>query len=44
MYRQLKGAYCLGRFGALFRTILLTVFAFIAAALFFASMVAIGVL
>ena len=44
MYRQLKGAYSLGRFGALFRTVLLTVFAFIAAALFFASMVAVGVL
>jgi hypothetical protein len=44
MYRQLKGAYGLGRWGALLRTFLLTVFAFIAAALFFVVMVAIGVL
>lgn len=27
MYRQLKGAYALGRFGALWRTMLLTIFA-----------------
>jgi hypothetical protein len=42
MYRQLKGAYQLGRFGALFRTILLTTFAFIAGALFFVVVAAVG--
>ncbi len=42
MYRQLKGAYQLGRWGALIRTIALVTFAFIAAALFMAAAVAIG--
>jgi hypothetical protein len=44
MYRQLKGAYQLGRFGALWRTVALTVFAFIAAGLFIVVLVALGVL
>ena len=42
MYRQLKGAYELGRWGALVRTFALVTFAFIAAALFMAAAVAIG--
>ena len=42
MYRQLKGAYELGRFSALVRTIALMTFAFIAAGLFVAAIVAIG--
>lgn len=42
MYRQLKGAYQLGRFSAIMRTIALLTFAFIAAGLFVASVVAIG--
>lgn len=42
MYRQLKGAYELGRFGATMRTIALVTFAFIAAGLFLAAIVAIG--
>ena len=42
MYRQLRGAYQLGRFSALIRTILLTTFAFIAAGLFFAVVAAVG--
>ena len=44
MYRQLKGAYELTRFGALWRTIALVLFAFVVALLFFIAMVAIGVL
>ncbi|WP_309661962.1 DUF3667 domain-containing protein [Sphingomonas sp.] len=44
MYRQLKGAYQLGRFGALWRTTALTIFAFVAALLFFILLVALGVL
>jgi len=43
MYRQLKQAYGLGRFGALFRTTLLVTFAFVAAALFFVVVAAVGV-
>ena len=43
MYRQLKGAYQLGRFGALWRTIALTVFAFVAVSLFVVLLVALGV-
>jgi hypothetical protein len=43
MYRQLKGAYQLGRFGTWWRTILLVTFAFIVAGLFFAFIAAIGV-
>ena len=42
MYRQLKGAYQLGRFGTWWRTILLVTFAFIAAGLFFAFIAAVG--
>ncbi len=43
MYRQLKQAYGLGRFGALFRTTLLVTFAFVAAALFFVVVAAVGI-
>ena len=43
MYRQLKGAYQLGRFGALWRTIALTIFAFVAVSLFVVVLVALGV-
>ena len=42
MYRQLKGAYQLGRYGALIRTFALVTFAFAAAALFAVTTVAIG--
>ena len=42
MYRQLKGAYQLGRTGALIRTIALVTFAFVAAILFLIVSVAIG--
>lgn len=42
MYRQLKGAYDLGRKGALWRTLLLTLFATIVMALFSAVMVGVG--
>ena len=42
MYRQLKGAYQLGRFSALVRTLALVTFAFVAAALFLVATVAIG--
>jgi hypothetical protein len=43
MYRQLKGAYQLGRFSAFVRTVLLTTFAFIAGALFFVVVAAVGI-
>lgn len=42
MYRQLKGAYQLGRYGALIRTVALVTFAFAAAGMFAAATVAIG--
>ncbi len=42
MYRHLKGAYQLGRFSALVRTIALVTFAFIAAGLFMTAAVALG--
>jgi hypothetical protein len=42
MYRQLKQAYGLGKFSAIMRTMALLTFAFIAAALFLATAVAIG--
>lgn len=42
MYRQLKGAYQLGWFSALVRTIALVTFAFLAATLFLVAAVAIG--
>jgi hypothetical protein len=44
MYRQLKGAYQLGRFGALWRTFALTIFAFVAVSLFVVLLVALGLL
>jgi len=42
MYRQLKGAYQLGRFSAIMRTMALVTFAFIAAGMFMAAAVALG--
>lgn len=42
MYRHLKGAYELGKFSAIMRTMALVTFAFIAAGLFLAASVAIG--
>jgi len=42
MYRQLKGAYGLGRWGAIWRTSLLTIFAMIVIALFSAVLVGVG--
>jgi hypothetical protein len=44
MYRQLRGAYQLGRISALIRTFLLVTFAFIAAVLFMTFVFAIGAL
>ena len=44
MYRQLRGAYSLGRFGALWRTFVLTIFAFIAVSLFASLLVGLGAL
>jgi hypothetical protein len=44
MYRQLRGTYQLGKFGAVWRTIALTLFAFVAIALFASLLVGIGVL
>ena len=43
MYRQLKQAYGLSRFGALLRTTLLVTFAFVAAALFFVVIAAVEI-
>jgi hypothetical protein len=42
MYRQLKGTYGVGTFGAIWRTAALTIFAFIAIGLFASLLVAIG--
>ena len=42
MYRQLRGAYQLGRFGTWWRTILLVTFALIAGGIFFAVVAALG--
>ena len=42
MYRQLRGTYSLGKGAAVWRTILLTIFAFIAISLFGSLLVAIG--
>jgi hypothetical protein len=42
MYRQLRGAYGLGAGGAVWRTILLTIFAFIAISLFASLLVTLG--
>jgi hypothetical protein len=44
MYRQLRGAYGLRRFGALWRTLFLIWFAFIAATLFFLLLLTLGAL
>ena len=44
MYRQLRGAYELSRFRALWRTVFLVVFAIIAASLFLTLLVAMGAL
>jgi hypothetical protein len=44
IYRQLRGAYTLSRFSALWRTAALLVFAFIAATIFFVLLLALGVL
>jgi hypothetical protein len=42
MYRQLRGTYAVGRWGAAWRTLALTIFAFVAIALFAALLVALG--
>jgi hypothetical protein len=42
MYRQLKGAYSLGRWGAFWRASLLTIFALIVVSLFAAVLVGMG--
>lgn len=42
MYRQLRGAYGVGKWGAVWRTMALTVFAFIAIGLFTSLLVALG--
>jgi hypothetical protein len=44
MYRQLRGAYQLSRWSALWRTFLLINFAFIAAGLFFTLLLGLGAL
>jgi hypothetical protein len=44
IYRQLRGAYELSRWSALWRTAVLINFAFIAASLFFTLLLALGVL
>jgi hypothetical protein len=44
MYRQLRGAYALSRWSALWRTFVLINFAFMAASLFFTLLLALGVL
>ena len=44
MYKQLKGTYELGRFRALWRTVLLVWFAFISATLFFLMLLTLGAL
>src|SRR5437868_10035814 len=42
MYRQLRGAYCVSKRGAVWRTALLTLFAFIAISLFASLLVMVG--
>jgi hypothetical protein len=42
MYRQLRGTYDVGKFGAIWRTVALTMFAFIAIGLFASLLVGIG--
>ncbi|PSJ43381.1 DUF3667 domain-containing protein [Allosphingosinicella deserti] len=44
MYRQLRGAYSLSRFSALWRTFMLLNFAFVAASIFFSLLILMGVL
>ena len=44
MYRQLRGTYGVSKTGAVWRTILLTIFAFIAIGLFAGLLVALGAL
>jgi hypothetical protein len=44
MFRQLKGAYSLGWFGALVRTFLLVNFCFVTASLFFVLLLGLGAL
>jgi hypothetical protein len=44
MYRQLRGAYSLSRFSALWRTFFLLIFASIASSLFFTLLLMLGVL
>ena len=44
MYRQLRGTYALGRYGTLWRTMALTIFAFIAISLFASLLVGLGAL
>ena len=43
MYRQLRGAYQLGRISALLRTLLLVIFSFVVSMLFLLAMLAIGI-
>jgi hypothetical protein len=42
MYRQLRGAYAVGKWGAIWRTSVLTIFAFIAIGLFSSLLVTLG--
>ena len=42
MYRQLRGTYAVSRFGAIWRTIALTIFAFMAIGLFASLLVTLG--
>lgn len=44
MYRQLRGAYGVGKWGAVWRTFALTIFAFIAISLFVSFLVTVGAL
>ena len=44
IYRQLRGAYSLSRWSAIWRTLVLIVFAFVAAGLFFTLLLALGLL
>lgn len=44
IYRQLRGAYALSRWSAVWRTFVLIIFAFIAASLFFTGLLMLGVL
>jgi hypothetical protein len=43
MYRQLKGAYGIGRWGALWRTIALVIFSMTTISLFIAFLFAVGI-